>query len=79
MVDNHHQQLPPSLPFASPLANIHNGSRVATMLSRLKSTHAFKQEFSSRLGLTILTFRLTHITFNYGAYEPSLGSWAVEK
>jgi hypothetical protein len=38
------------------------------MISRLKSTHAFKQEFSSRLGLTILTFGLAHITFNYGAY-----------
>jgi hypothetical protein len=38
------------------------------MLSRLKSTHAFKQEISSELDLTILTFRLTHITVNYGAY-----------
>jgi hypothetical protein len=38
------------------------------MLSRLKSIHVFKQEFFSGLGLTILTFRLTHITFNYEAY-----------
>jgi len=43
------------------------------MLSCLKSTHAFKQEFSSGLGLTTLTFRLTHITFNYGAYSLHLG------
>jgi hypothetical protein len=37
------------------------------MLSRLKSTHAFKQKFSSGLNKTALTFKLTHITFNYGA------------
>ena len=37
------------------------------MLSRLKSTHAFKQEFSSGLEQTDLTFKLTHITFNHGA------------
>jgi hypothetical protein len=43
------------------------------MLSRLKSTHAFKQEFSSRLELTILTFKLTHIIFNYGACSLHLG------
>jgi hypothetical protein len=37
------------------------------MLSRLKSTNAFKQEFSSGLERTILTSNL-HITFNYGAF-----------
>ena len=37
------------------------------MFSFLKSTHVFKQEFSSRLEQTDLTFKLTHITFNYGA------------
>jgi hypothetical protein len=41
-------------------------------LSHLKSTHAFKQEFSG-LKLTILTFKLTHITFNYGACSLHLG------
>jgi hypothetical protein len=48
---NDHQQAPPHLTFASPLviAKLSNGFGVATMLSRLKSTHAFKQEFSSGL------------------------------
>jgi hypothetical protein len=59
----------PSLTFASPLAKLNsiNGSGVASMLSLLKSTHAFKQEFSSGLESTNLTFKLTHITFNQGA------------
>ena len=37
--------------FAGPLAklNLANGSGVTSMLSLLKSTHAFKQEFSSEL------------------------------
>jgi hypothetical protein len=39
----------------------------------LKSTHAFKQEFFLGLKLTDLTFKLTHITFNHGAFELSLG------
>jgi hypothetical protein len=43
------------------------------MPSRLKSTHAFKQEFSSALELTILSFKLTHIIFNYGACSLHLG------
>jgi hypothetical protein len=43
------------------------------MLSRLKSTHAFKQEFSSELEQTILTFKLTRITFNHGAFSLYLG------
>jgi hypothetical protein len=42
------------------------------MLSRLKSTHAFKQEFSSGLEQTILTSNLP-ITFNYGAFGLHLG------
>ena len=37
------------------------------MFSLLKSTHVFKQEFSSELEQTDLTFKLTHITFNHGA------------
>ena len=37
------------------------------MLSLLKSTHAFKYEFSSGLEQTDPTFKLTHITFNHGA------------
>ena len=65
MVVNYRQQTPPSLTFASPLAKI--GSGVASMFSLLKSTHAFKQEFSSGLEQTDLTFKLTHITFNHGA------------
>ena len=44
------------------------------MLSLLKSIHVFKQEFSSGLKETDLTFKLTHITFNYGAPYLSLGS-----
>jgi hypothetical protein len=43
------------------------------MLSLLKSTHAFKQTFSYGLDKTALTFKLTHITFNYGALQLSLG------
>jgi hypothetical protein len=42
------------------------------MFSRLKSTHAFKQEFSSGLERTIPTSNL-HITFNYGAFGLHLG------
>jgi hypothetical protein len=37
------------------------------MLSHLKSTHAFKQEFSSGLESIILTFKPTYITFDHGA------------
>jgi hypothetical protein len=51
-------------------AKLNNGSGVAAMLSRLKSTHAFKQEFSFG---SILTFKLIHITFNYGACSLYLG------
>jgi hypothetical protein len=32
-----------------------------------------KQEFSSGLEQTILTFKLTHITFNHGAFSLHLG------
>ena len=47
MVVNYRQQIPPSLTFDSPLAKLNsvNGSGVASMLSLLKSTHVFKQEF----------------------------------
>jgi hypothetical protein len=41
------------------------------MFLLLKSTHAFKQEFFSELEQTNLTFKLTHITFSYGAFQPS--------
>ena len=43
------------------------------MFSLLKSTHVFKQEFSSGLEQTDLTFQLTHITFNHGACSLHLG------
>jgi hypothetical protein len=51
MFVNYHQQTLPSLTFARPWAmlNLVNGSAIASMLSPLKTTHAFKQEFSSRL------------------------------
>jgi hypothetical protein len=39
------QQAPPNLTFASPLANYHNRSGVAAILSHLENTHVFKQEF----------------------------------
>ena len=80
MIVNYHQQTSPSLTFASPLAKLNSviGLGVASMLS-LKSTHAFKQEFSFGLEWTDLTFKLTHITFNHGASQPSLGSWVIER
>jgi hypothetical protein len=37
------------------------------------------KKFSSRLDKTALTFKLTHISFNYGAFQLSLGSWAIER
>jgi hypothetical protein len=43
------------------------------MLLCLKSTMCSKQEFSSGLEQTILTFKLTHITFNHGAFSLHLG------
>jgi hypothetical protein len=43
------------------------------MLSLFKSTHTFKQEFSSELEQTDLSFKLTHITFNHGACSLYLG------
>ena len=43
------------------------------MLSLLKSTHAFKQKFSSGLKQTDLTFKLTRITLNHGAASLHLG------
>jgi hypothetical protein len=68
------QQTPQSLPFCSSLSKdkLSDGSGVATMLSRL-NTHAFKQELSSGLERTILTFKLTHITFFHGACSRHLG------
>jgi hypothetical protein len=55
-------------------ANLNNGSGVAIIFSLVKSTYTFNQEFSFGLKSTDLTFKLTHITFNYGAFELSLGS-----
>jgi hypothetical protein len=77
----YYQQTPLSLTFARPWAmlNSTNGLGVASMFSLPKSTHAFKQEFSSRLEWTDLTFILTHTTFYYGASLSSLGSWAIER
>ena len=49
MFVNYRQQTPLSLTFASPLAKINlakNGLGVTSMLSLLKITHVFKQEFS---------------------------------
>jgi hypothetical protein len=60
-------------------ANLNNGSGVAIIFSLVKSTYTFNQEFSFGLKSTDLTFKLTHITFNYGAFELSLGSWAIER
>jgi len=78
--DNHRQQTPPKLTLSSSLSNakLSNGSGVLrffrTLMQLIKSTRAFKQEFSSGLELTDLTFKLTHITFNHGAFELSLES-----
>jgi hypothetical protein len=65
----YHQQTPPNLTFARPWAKLNSANElgVASIFSLLKSTHAFKQEFSSRLEWTDLNFKLTHITFNHGA------------
>ena len=75
MNGNCRQQTPLSLTFAHPcaIAELSNGSGVATMFSLLKSTHAFKQELSYGLEQTNLTFKLTHITFNHGACSLHLG------
>jgi hypothetical protein len=50
-----------------------DGSGVVTIHSRLRSTHVFKQELSSGLEWTIVTFKLTHITFYHGACSRHLG------
>jgi hypothetical protein len=65
----------PKLTLCSSLSKdkLSDGLGVATMLSRLKSTHAFKQELSSGFEWTILTFKLTHITFHHGACRCLLG------
>jgi hypothetical protein len=60
-------------------AKLCNGSEVATLVSRPKSTHAFNKKFSFGLEWTDLTFKLTHITSNNGAAQPSLGSWVIER
>jgi len=64
-----HQQFPQAYLFASPLVNnpslinkIESG--VATILSFLLSTLAFKHKLSSGL-----TFKLTYFTFNHGALQ----------
>ena len=52
-------KLPQAYPLLVPSkAKLSNGSGVATMLSRLKSTHVFKQEFPSGLEYTILISNL---------------------
>jgi hypothetical protein len=58
----------PKLTLCSSLSKdkLSDGSRVATMLSRLKSTHAFKQELSSGLERTILTLNLPILPFTMG-------------
>jgi hypothetical protein len=73
MVINYSQQTSPSSTFTSLLAKLNsvNGSGVfrffKTLKQLLKSTHVFKQKFSSELEWTDLTFKLTHIAFNHGA------------
>jgi hypothetical protein len=70
----YHQHLP-KLTLCSFLSKdkLSDGLGVATMLSRLKSTHVFKQELSSGLEWTIVTFKLTHITFHHGSCTRHLG------
>ena len=52
-------KLPQAYPLLVPSkVKLSDGSGVATMLSHLKSTHAFKQEFSSKLEWTILTLNI---------------------
>jgi hypothetical protein len=54
---------------------------VATMLSRLKSTHAFKQKLSSGLERTILTLNLPILPFTMGLVDVTwvLSSWKTER
>jgi hypothetical protein len=66
-----HQQVPPSLTFARPWAKL-----ISTMYQELlqcfyasKVHMCSKHEFSSGLEQTILTFKLTHITFNHEAFS----------
>ena len=67
-------KLPQAYPLLVPSkAKLKDGSGVATMLSRLKSTHAFRQEFSSELEWTILTSYLLILPFNHRAYSFYLG------
>ena len=72
---NDRQQAPPSLPFASPWAklNLNNRSGVATMLSRLKSTHAFNQKFSSGLKKLIWLSNLPILPPTMGLLSLHLG------
>jgi hypothetical protein len=51
MILIYHQQAPPILPFCSSLSKdkLSDDSGVVLMLSFLKSTHAFKQELSTKL------------------------------
>jgi len=64
----------PKLTFWSSLSKdrLSDGSRVATMLSHLTSTHEFRQGLSSGLEWTMLT-QDTHFTFHHGAYSYHLG------
>jgi hypothetical protein len=43
------------------------------MLSRLKSTHPFKQKFPLENRVYNSNFKLTHIAFHHGAYSFHLG------
>jgi hypothetical protein len=79
----YYQQAPPILPFCLSLSKdkFSDGSAVATMLSRLKSTHAFKQVLSSGLEWTILTQNLLILPFTMGLVAVTwvLSSWKIER
>jgi hypothetical protein len=77
------QQASQSLPFAHPWAKdkLNDGSRVVAMLSHLKSTHEFKQEFSLGLECTILTSNLLVLpsTMRLIAVTWVMSSWKIER
>jgi hypothetical protein len=75
MSNSDRQQVPPSLTFASPWAKLIStmDQELLQCFYALKVYMCSKQEFSCGLEQTILTFRLTRITFNHGAFSLYLG------
>jgi hypothetical protein len=65
----------PNLTLCSSLSKdkLSDRSGVASMLSHLKSTHAFKHELFSGIEWTIMTLKFTHITFHHGACSHHFG------